>query len=57
MKKLLWISEYNNTGFGNVSQILIKYIIKKYDIYIFVVNNKNGMNNCEIDTKKKNIIN
>jgi hypothetical protein len=37
-QKLLWISDFNYSGYTLVSNILIPFLQKKYDIYILVIN-------------------
>ena len=50
-KKLLWISDYNYSGYSMVANCLIPYIIDKFDLYFFVINCNN------YSEKVKNIVN
>ena len=37
-KKLLWISDFSYSGYTLVSNMLIPFLLKKYDIYILIIN-------------------
>jgi len=54
VKKILWISDFTDTGYTNATICLLKYLIRKvekYDIYLFAINHflveKDFKENCE----------
>ena len=55
-KKLLWISDYDSSGYSIVSKNLLPFLNDKYDLYLLVINTLRDKNYLNIDLNNYKII-
>uniref|UniRef100_A0A6C0JHU5 Glycosyl transferase family 1 domain-containing protein n=1 Tax=viral metagenome TaxID=1070528 RepID=A0A6C0JHU5_9ZZZZ len=55
-KKLLWISDYDSSGYSIVSKNLLPFLNDKYDLHLLVINTLRDKNYLNIELDKYKII-